>query len=103
MGISPPSNWLYFTPNVSNYVLHLPSSAAKVAGTAIPKEPSEGWQSSWSFSTGDELLIKWGASRSISDICFDLKCQPSSDSWVRHKYQDSNYIYKLGINMLLFE
>ncbi|KAL0375785.1 UNVERIFIED_CONTAM: hypothetical protein Scaly_0696100 [Sesamum calycinum] len=35
------------------------SCTEKVVGTATPKEPPEGFQASWSFSTGHELLIQY--------------------------------------------
>ncbi|XP_024005248.1 glycine-rich domain-containing protein 1 isoform X2 [Eutrema salsugineum] len=41
---------------------------AKVVGTVIPKEAVENWESAWEFSTGDELLIRWNSSGSISEL-----------------------------------
>lgn len=56
---------------------------AKVVGSAIPKEPPEGWQASWCFSTGDELLVKNGSSASISGLCLELKTPVRTGSWLR--------------------
>lgn len=55
---------------------------AKVVGSAIPKEPPEGWQASWCFSTGDELLVKNGSSASISGLCLELKTPVRTVSWL---------------------
>lgn len=57
----------------------------KVVGTATPKEPSEQWNASWEFSTGDELMIQWeSTSRKI--LSFDLKSKASPDAKVNRKY-----------------
>ncbi|KAL3632200.1 hypothetical protein CASFOL_025184 [Castilleja foliolosa] len=53
--------------------------AEKVVGTATPKEPPEGYQAFWSFSTGHDLLIQWDPSTSISKLRFDLESKSSSD------------------------
>ncbi|KAK2965867.1 hypothetical protein RJ640_024709, partial [Escallonia rubra] len=55
----------------------------KVVGTATPKVPSEGWQASWSFSAGDELLIRWEPSTSIPGLSFQLTSCTSTESLVR--------------------
>ncbi|GFP79169.1 hypothetical protein PHJA_000060400 [Phtheirospermum japonicum] len=55
----------------------------KVVGTATPKEPTEGYQASWSFSTGDDLLIQWGSSTSISGLRFELENNASSEPTVK--------------------
>ncbi|KAK3041923.1 hypothetical protein RJ639_002231 [Escallonia herrerae] len=55
----------------------------KVVGTATPKVRSEGWQASWSFSAGDELLIRWEPSTSISGLSFQLTSCTSTESLVR--------------------
>ncbi|KAK6121111.1 hypothetical protein DH2020_045137 [Rehmannia glutinosa] len=65
------------------YRSHVPSSAAKVVGTATPKEPTEGYQASWSFSTGNDLLIQWDTSTSMSGLRFDLQNNASSASTVK--------------------
>ncbi|XP_071715917.1 glycine-rich domain-containing protein 1 [Rutidosis leptorrhynchoides] len=48
----------------------------KVIATATPKKPPQGWKSSWSFSTGDELSIS-------TDMNFDLKTSNSMDTQIR--------------------
>ncbi|XP_017248337.1 uncharacterized protein LOC108219410 isoform X2 [Daucus carota subsp. sativus] len=58
---------------------------AKVVGSAIPKEPPEGWQAAWCFSTGHELLVKYGSSTSISGLCLDLKTPMPTNSWYREQ------------------
>ncbi|PIN04956.1 hypothetical protein CDL12_22503 [Handroanthus impetiginosus] len=58
-------------------------SPEKVVGTATPKEPPEGFQASWSFSTGNELLIQWDSSTSVSRLRFDLQNQTSSEPKVK--------------------
>ncbi|KAK6143890.1 hypothetical protein DH2020_024238 [Rehmannia glutinosa] len=58
-------------------------SPAKVVGTATPKEPTEGYQASWSFSTGNDLLIQWDTSTSMSGLRFDLQNNASSASTVK--------------------
>lgn len=55
----------------------------KIVGTATPREPPEHWQAAWCFSTGDELLISWESSTSMSDLNFCLRNQKSSDSLVK--------------------
>ncbi|KAJ0254474.1 Enolase [Hirschfeldia incana] len=40
----------------------------KVVGTVTPKEPVEDWDAAWDFSSGDELLIRWDSSGSISEL-----------------------------------
>ncbi|EXB74688.1 hypothetical protein L484_003939 [Morus notabilis] len=47
----------------------------KVVGTATPKEPSEQWKAAWQFLTGDELMVRWEASTSISGLSFFLRNQ----------------------------
>ncbi|PSS28839.1 Glycine-rich domain-containing protein [Actinidia chinensis var. chinensis] len=56
---------------------------AKVVGTATPIEPSEQWNASWKFSTGDELMIRWEASTSQSGLRCHLKTETSSDTTVK--------------------
>ncbi|KAI3448542.1 hypothetical protein Pfo_005207 [Paulownia fortunei] len=58
-------------------------SPEKVVGTATPKEPTEGFQASWSFSIGYELLIQWDSSTSISGLRFDLQNKISSEPMVK--------------------
>ncbi|XP_034930199.1 uncharacterized protein [Populus alba] len=55
----------------------------KIVGTATPREPPEHWQAAWCFSTGEELLISWEPSTSMSDLNFCLRNQKSSDSLVK--------------------
>ncbi|WCJ26911.1 hypothetical protein M5689_008692 [Euphorbia peplus] len=53
----------------------------KVVGTATPKDAPENWEASWSFSTGDELLISCqSSSSSLPDLRFSLTNQTSPDS-----------------------
>ncbi|KAL7126513.1 hypothetical protein ABFS83_14G193000 [Erythranthe nasuta] len=60
------------------------TSPEKVVGTATPKEPKEGFQALWSFSSGNELLIKWDSSKkSISELRFDLQSEISSEPMVK--------------------
>ncbi|KAL0836354.1 hypothetical protein Bca101_088243 [Brassica carinata] len=40
----------------------------KVVGTVTPKEPVEDWDAAWEFSSGDELVIRWDSSGSISEL-----------------------------------
>ncbi|KAH6805829.1 enolase [Perilla frutescens var. frutescens] len=54
-------------------------SPEKLVGTATPKEPKEGFQASWTFSTGNEFVIQWDSSTSISGLRFDLLNETSSD------------------------
>ncbi|GFZ07169.1 enolase [Actinidia rufa] len=56
---------------------------AKVVGTATPIEPSEQWNASWKFSTGDELMIHWEASTSQSGLRCHLKTETSSGTTVK--------------------
>ena len=58
----------------------LPSSTEKVVGTATPKEPPEQWKAAWKFSTGDELMIQWESSTSISGLRFSLTNQVSEST-----------------------
>ncbi|CAK7340610.1 unnamed protein product [Dovyalis caffra] len=55
----------------------------KIVGTATPKEPPEHWQAAWCFSTGDELLISWESSTSMSHLNFCLRNQTSSYSLLK--------------------
>ncbi|KAG7969286.1 hypothetical protein I3843_07G023700 [Carya illinoinensis] len=55
----------------------------KVIATATPKEPPEQWKAAWNFSTGDELMIGWESSTSISSLCFYLGNQASPESSVK--------------------
>ncbi|KAK7269386.1 hypothetical protein RIF29_22112 [Crotalaria pallida] len=55
----------------------------KVVATATPKEPSEQWRSAWSFSTGDELIIQWESSLSVSGLTFSLRNETSPESSVK--------------------
>ncbi|KAJ6694501.1 hypothetical protein OIU85_005206 [Salix viminalis] len=55
----------------------------KIVGTATPREPPEHWQAAWCFSTGEELLISWESSTSMSDLNFRLRNQTSSDPLVK--------------------
>ncbi|KAA8536796.1 hypothetical protein F0562_029274 [Nyssa sinensis] len=54
-----------------------------VVGTATPKKPSEHWNASWCFSTGDELMLRWDSSTSISSLSFYLENQTSPDSTMK--------------------
>lgn len=58
----------------------LPSSTEKVVGTATPKEPPEQWKAAWYFSTGDELLLRWGSSISMSGLGFCLRSQATEST-----------------------
>ncbi|GAA0176038.1 hypothetical protein LIER_29102 [Lithospermum erythrorhizon] len=55
----------------------------KVVGTASPKEPPEGWQALWNFSSGEELLIRWDSSASASNLNFTINNQQSNDYVVK--------------------
>ncbi|CAH2046894.1 unnamed protein product [Thlaspi arvense] len=55
-------------------------STEKVVGTVTPKNPVEDWEAAWEFSTGDDLLIRWDASGSISELCLHSR---KSDSQVK--------------------
>lgn len=54
-----------------------------MVGTATPKEPPEGCQAYWSLSTGNELLIQWDPSTSISCPTFNLQNKQSTESVVK--------------------
>ncbi|KAL0387389.1 UNVERIFIED_CONTAM: Glycine-rich domain-containing protein 1 [Sesamum radiatum] len=71
-------SWSYVTGSSS-----IGRSPEKVVGTATPKEPPEGFQASWSFSTGHELLIQYDTSSSISGLRFDLQNKVSSEPMVK--------------------
>ncbi|PNX96029.1 hypothetical protein L195_g019229 [Trifolium pratense] len=49
----------------------------KVVATATPKEHAEQCKAVWLFSTGDELIIQWDSSLSISSLTFSLTNQTS--------------------------
>ncbi|RDX65998.1 Glycine-rich domain-containing protein 1, partial [Mucuna pruriens] len=49
----------------------------KVVATATPKEPTEQCKAAWCFSTGDELIIQWNSSQSVSGLTFSLLNQTS--------------------------
>ncbi|KAM2625836.1 hypothetical protein TB1_032643 [Malus domestica] len=53
---------------------------AKLVGTAISKEPLEQWTAAWNFSTGDELMIQWDLSSSISGLSFGIKSQDAEST-----------------------
>ncbi|TKY52263.1 Glycine-rich domain-containing protein 2 [Spatholobus suberectus] len=55
----------------------------KVVATATPKEPTEQCKAAWSFSTGDELIIQWDPSQSVSGLTFSLLNQTSPESSVQ--------------------
>lgn len=55
----------------------------KVVGTATPKEPPGQWKAAWNFSTGDELMIGWESSASISGLSFCLGNQISQEPSVK--------------------
>ncbi|XP_062178238.1 glycine-rich domain-containing protein 1 isoform X2 [Alnus glutinosa] len=55
----------------------------KVVGTATPKEPPEQWKAAWKFSTGDELMIGWESSTSLSSLSFCLGNQMSPEPSVK--------------------
>ncbi|MED6134293.1 hypothetical protein PIB30_035760 [Stylosanthes scabra] len=55
----------------------------KVVATATPKDSAEQWKVSWCFSTGDELVVQWDSSLSVSGLCFSLRNQTSIDSSVK--------------------
>lgn len=52
----------------------------KVIATATPKEPTEQRKAAWCFSTGDELIIQWDSSQSVSGLTFSLQNQTSESS-----------------------
>ncbi|KFK35517.1 hypothetical protein AALP_AA4G001400 [Arabis alpina] len=52
----------------------------KVVGTVTPKEPVADWEAAWEFSTGDEFLIRWDSSGSISELALHSR---NSSSLVR--------------------
>nr|XP_048324452.1 uncharacterized protein LOC107411832 isoform X3 [Ziziphus jujuba var. spinosa] len=52
----------------------------RVVGTATPKEPPEQWKAAWYFSTGDELLLRWGSSISMSGLGFCLRSQATEST-----------------------
>ncbi|KAF7817941.1 glycine-rich domain-containing protein 2 [Senna tora] len=54
-----------------------------VVATATPKESGEQWKAAWCFSTGDELIIQWESSLSMSGFSFSLRNQTSPESWVK--------------------
>jgi hypothetical protein len=72
----------------------LPSSTEKVVGTATPNEPPEQWKYAWKFSTGDELMIGWESSSSLSSLNFWLGNEMSPESSVGWKFSFS--LYNLG-------
>lgn len=72
----------------------LPSSTEKVVGMATPKEPPEQWKAAWKFSTGDELMIGWESSTSLSGLIFCLGNGMSPESSVGWKFSFS--LYNLG-------
>lgn len=55
----------------------------KVVGTATPKEPAEQCKAAWCFSTGDELIIHWDSSLSVSSLTFNLTNPTSPESLVK--------------------
>ncbi|KAK7344256.1 hypothetical protein VNO77_13660 [Canavalia gladiata] len=55
----------------------------KVVATATPKEPAEQCKAAWCFSTGDELIIQWESSQSVSGFTFDLRNQTSPEASVK--------------------
>jgi len=61
------------------------SSTEKVVGTATPKEPAEQCKVAWCFSTGDELIIQWDSSLSVSSLTFNLTSPTSLESSVELK------------------
>lgn len=69
------------------------SKTAKVVGTVTPKEPPEQWKATWYLSTGDELMIRWETSTSLSDLGFNLRCQ-AAESSVGWDFLESIYVYK---------
>lgn len=78
----------------------MPSSAEKVVGSATPKEPTEGFQASWSFSTGNELLIQWEKASSISGLRFDLINDMSSESMVRKSHLNLTFKFNQCIQAM---
>lgn len=55
----------------------------KVVATATPAEPGEQRKAAWCFSTGDELIIQWESSLSMSGLSFSLTNQTSPESRVK--------------------
>lgn len=51
-----------------------------MVGTATPKEPPEQWNAAWQFSTGDELVVRWETSMSISGLSFGLRSQAAEST-----------------------
>lgn len=68
-------SWSYIADSIGR-------APVKVVGTATPKEPSEHWNASWEFSTGDELMIQWELT-SRKSLSFDLKSKASPDPKVK--------------------
>lgn len=54
--------------------------------TATPKEPAEQWKATWGFSTGDELIIQWESTLSVSGLTFSLRNQTSPESSVEWRH-----------------
>ncbi|XP_062084867.1 uncharacterized protein LOC133791003 isoform X2 [Humulus lupulus] len=52
----------------------------RVVGTATPKEASGQWKAVWHFSTGDELMLQWDSSTSISRLSLCLKNQSAEST-----------------------
>lgn len=80
----------------------LPSSTEKVVGTATPKEPPEQWKAAWKFSTGDELMIGWESSTSISSLSFCLGNQMSPEPSVGWKFSSFTIMCIYINNLRLF-
>ncbi|KAI4295195.1 hypothetical protein MLD38_040574 [Melastoma candidum] len=55
----------------------------KVIGTATPREPEEGWDAAWSFSTGDELMLRWHSTASGFRPTYCITNRTSSESTVK--------------------
>ncbi|KAK7392045.1 hypothetical protein VNO78_20471 [Psophocarpus tetragonolobus] len=70
-------SWSY----VAGYIGRAPE---KVVATATPKEPTdEQYKATWCFSTGDELIIQWESSQSLSGLSFSLLNETSPESSIQ--------------------
>ncbi|XP_057424744.1 uncharacterized protein LOC130718231 isoform X2 [Lotus japonicus] len=59
----------------------------KVVATATPKETAEQWKAAWCFSTGDELIIEWESSLSVSGKVIQWKANAVSSQEKRVEEQ----------------
>lgn len=56
------------------------SRTGKLVGTATPKESLQEHKTSWSLSTGSELIISWDSSSSVSNLSFHLIDEMDNDA-----------------------